>query len=255
MKLIKRLRSFLSPSTINRLLQVLGYSLLPVGESYAYSPKKMRKLEKQNIDVNFLIENAAKYETKIGQRDRICERVLANVLTNRIDQILEVGPGTGRFTSKFVEILKPNRYYIIETSKQWRKYLIKKFEGLESTTIVAPIPNGRDFASVDDASIDFVHGHGVFVYLNHVTMHSYLNEIIRVTAPGAFVYLEYFSIQTCTIETLDQWVKSIHWFPIFHSDVIVDNLLFNADFEIIDEWSEMFGESLTRNVLYQKKNQ
>jgi SAM-dependent methyltransferase len=253
MKFIKKIKHLISINTANKFLLRIGFSIKPVGESYAYSPRAVKRLDSRNIDVNTLIEEAARYQSKYGQRDRICERVTSNLSLKNIKNVLEVGPGTGRFTNKILELLNPSKYYVIETSKPWRKYLMKKFGSNPTTQFFAPIPTGHDFSSIESNSIDLLHGHGVFVYLNHVTMYSYLLESIRVIAPGGYLYLEYFSIEKCTSEILDNWHKSIHWFPIFQSDEIVDRLLLKSGFVIMDEWNEMFGESHTRNVLFQKQ--
>ncbi len=224
-----------------------------MGESYAYSARNVKKLEKKGVDINYVIESGAKYKEGIGQRDRICERILTNISNHEIKQVLEIGPGTGRFTSKMISTLRPAEYFVFETNKSWRKYLLEKFGDSESTNFLAPTPTGHNFGSVASGSIDFIHGHGVLVYLNHVTTYSYLKEMIRVAAPDAIIYLEYFSIENCNSEILNYWHQSTHWFPIFQSDRIIDKILAESGFSLIDEWGEMFGQSVTRNVMFQKK--
>jgi phospholipid N-methyltransferase len=253
LKSYRFLRGLFSADSVNKVLLVFGYKLTPVGESYAYSARKVKKLEKKGVDINYVIESGAKYEEGIGQRDRICERILANISKQEINQVLEIGPGTGRFTSKIISTLKPANYIVFETNKSWRKYLLEKFGNSESMNFFAPTPTGHNFGSVESDSIDFIHGHGVLVYLNHVTTYSYLKEMIRVAAPGAIIYLEYFSIENCNSEILSYWHKSVHWFPIFQSDRIIDKILTESGFSLIDEWGEMFGQSFTRNVMFQKK--
>jgi hypothetical protein len=99
--------------------------------------------------------------------------------------------------------------------------------------IEACVADGQSLKSAKSASSDFVHAHGVFVYLPFMTSYRYFMEIARIAAPGAFVAFDIISEQCLNAETVDRWLKSGHSYPCFLSLAYVSQVFEGKGFRYV----------------------
>ena len=93
----------------------------------------------------------------------------------------EIGAGSGRFAEEVIAALHPDRYEVYETARDWLPWL-SRLPGA-----VIQKCDGRTLSQTPDGSIDLVHAHKVFVYIEFCITAGYLEEMARVVRPGSVV--------------------------------------------------------------------
>lgn len=121
-------------------------------------------------------------------------------LDSRADRVCEIGAGSGRYTEKVIEALRPRTYEAYETAADWLPYLRRL------PHVITPPCDGRTLAGTATASVDLVHAQKVFVYLLFTTTVSYLREMARVVRPGGAVAFDVVTEDCLEPRTLDNWV-------------------------------------------------
>jgi phospholipid N-methyltransferase len=99
-----------------------------------------------------------------------------------VRKVLEIGPGSGRYTSRVMSALRPRTYDVYETAPDWVHYLSGQFPDL--TFLPA---DGHTLASSGSSTVDLVHAHKLLCYIPFVTAVCYLEEMARVVRPGGAV--------------------------------------------------------------------
>lgn len=237
---------------LNRLMGHVNLRIAKIGNSFGQDVKTLKRLEKNGQNINDLLEKNAQYSSAIGQRDRICNHILNNINLPANSKIMEIGPGTGRFSEIFIKIQGISQYILIETHKEWRNYLKKKLRKINTTEVIAPIVDGYSLIQFNNQSVDFIHAHGVFIYLTPVDSFSYLNEIIRVSSKNAYVYFDFFSSEAVDVNVMKDWLESGHKFPIFLPEKIVIDMFETSGFKLVASWSEIYTVSETKNVIFER---
>jgi hypothetical protein len=122
-------------------------------------------------------------------------------LRGEVGTVCEIGPGSGRYAEAVIKALRPGSYEIYETATDWLPHL-------------AQLPNavirdcdGQTLAPTGDASVDLVHAHKVFVYLEFPATAGYLAEMARVVRPGGVVAFDVVTENCLDDETVRQWVR------------------------------------------------
>ncbi len=124
------------------------------------------------------------------------------VFAGRIDTVLEIGPGSGRYTEKTIAACAPTRYEIYETAAPWARYVRDKYQAiLQQTT-------GSSLAPTASASVDLVQAHKVFSGLDLMVTLRYFPEIVRVTRSGGFVVFDVVTEACLDPATIDRWIGS-----------------------------------------------
>jgi hypothetical protein len=134
--------------------------------------------------------------------DAVREMIALGGLTGKCDVVCEIGPGTGRYAVEVIEALHPRVYEIYETARDWIPTL-KQLPG----AILRPA-DGRTLSATPDASVDLVHAHKVFVYLEFYAIIGYVNEMARVVRPGGGVVAFDVVTEDCLDKvTIHDWVR------------------------------------------------
>lgn len=120
--------------------------------------------------------------------------------------VCEIGPGSGRFAEKIVETLSPRRYEIYETARDWLPRL-----GQLPNAVIQEC-DGHTLSGTADSSVDLVHAHKVFVYLEFYTTAGYLEEMARVVRPGGVVAFDIVTEDCLDDETVRDWVRTASFF-------------------------------------------
>ncbi len=120
--------------------------------------------------------------------------------------VCEIGPGSGRFAEKITEALNPRRYEIYETARDWLPRL-----GQLPNAVIQEC-DGRTLSGTASGSVDLVHAHKVFVYLEFHTTAGYLEEMARVLRPGGVAAFDIVTEDCLDDETVAEWVRTASFF-------------------------------------------
>ena len=101
--------------------------------------------------------------------------------------ILEIGPGAGRWTGSLLE--RARRYIGVDISATCADLCRKRFGQDGRATFF--VGSGRDLAAVEDHSIDAIWSYDVFVHINVAEVASYIGEFWRVLRPGAVAVIHH----------------------------------------------------------------
>jgi SAM-dependent methyltransferase len=95
-------------------------------------------------------------------------------------EILEIGPGAGRWTES---LLKGARRYVgVDISRSCVAHCQQRFAADPRAEFM--VGSGSDLTGVADRSIDAIWSFDVFVHINRAEIERYIDEFIRVLKPG-----------------------------------------------------------------------
>lgn len=103
--------------------------------------------------------------------------------------VLEIGPGGGRFTQFLVGA---RRLIVVDLNPAACEYVRQRFPG---APIEGRTTRGYDLPDVDDASLDLVFTFDCFVHVEPEGILAYLHEIERVLRPGGRAVVHYGDIE------------------------------------------------------------
>jgi Methyltransferase domain len=160
--------------------------------------------------------------------------------------IVEIGPGTGRYLDHIFKRHQPERYQIYETAQDWAEWLASNYP------IEACVADGQSLKQTDNASIDVVHAHGVFVYLPFLVSCSYFREIFRVTKREGFVAFDVISELCMTRDIVDKWLASVIRDPCILPKQYLTAMFKDAGFSLIETFTSPYGEGMSEYFVLQK---
>lgn len=125
--------------------------------------------------------------------------------------ILEIGPGAGRWTGPLLQ--RARRYIGVDISSTCVDHCRKRFGNDARVTFV--VGSGRDLAAVANESIDTIWSHDAFVHINAAEVAGYVEEFGRVLRPGAAAVIHHGGVggaaggwrSNLTAEALEEMVK------------------------------------------------
>jgi len=118
-----------------------------------------------------------------------------------VERVCEIGPGSGRYLEKVAAALHPDVYEVYETAVDWLPHLGS------FPNVVVQHADGRTLGETGSGSVDLVHAHKVFVYLEFWTTASYLNEMARVVRPGGTAAFDIVSEPCMDDATVSTWIQ------------------------------------------------
>ena len=126
--------------------------------------------------------------------------------------ILEIGPGAGRWTGHLLE--RARRYIGVDISTTCVDHCRKLFG--ENNRAKFVVGSGRDLAGVEDSSIDAIWSYDAFVHINAAEVADYVGEFRRVLRPGAIAVIHHGGIggasggwrSNLTAEAMQQMITS-----------------------------------------------
>jgi hypothetical protein len=124
------------------------------------------------------------------------------VLHEGVRRICEIGPGSGRYLEKTIDICHPDRYEIYESALDWRRYLSRKYK------VVAHEADGLSLAQTPSSSIDLVHAHKVFIGLPFLAAYGYFLEMVRVLAPEGKIVFDLVTEGCMREEIVKRWLAA-----------------------------------------------
>ncbi len=190
--------------SINTLLHPLGIQVIrgrttdPAIKSFLPAKKTIAAARRAGLSVgDYIDQNYAETRTTAASVDAMLQ---LSALSDRVERVCEVGPGSGRYAEKVIEVLRPGVYEIYETASDWLPHL-RKLPNL----ITQPC-DGHTLTNTTSASVDLVHAHKVFVYIPFVTTVGYLQEMARVVRPGGAVAFDIVSEDCLDEQTISTWL-------------------------------------------------
>jgi SAM-dependent methyltransferase len=161
---------------------VRGFSTDPLISPFLPARQTIKRAAAAGLSVGDYLDS---YSAEPGATAETVEVMLtASGLTEaaEVRKVLEIGPGSGRYTRRVMSALRPRTYDVYETAPDWVRYLRGEFPGL--TFLPA---DGHTLAATGSSTVDLVHAHKLLCYIPYVTAVCYLEEMARVVRPGGTV--------------------------------------------------------------------
>lgn len=189
---------------VNQVLALGGVELIRKGKEFQdYIPlkKTLADAEKSGMPLGEYID--MRFNVPGTTQATVDKMVELGVFSGKIDRVCEIGPGSGRYLEKVIEVCKPKYYEIYETSKDWREWLVGKYYN-----VVSQKTDGDSLSSTPSQSMDLVHTHKM-LYGNPIfTICGYLMEMVRVVKEGGYVVFDLVTEQCLTDELVAKWISS-----------------------------------------------
>lgn len=116
--------------------------------------------------------------------------------------IVEIGPGTGRYLDKTLQLCKPKRYEIYETASPWSSYLVDTYDVTLQTC------DGYSLKQTRNDTVDIVQAHKVFSGVPFMVTCCYWLEMTRVIKRGGWAVFDIVTERCLPDDTMKAWAKS-----------------------------------------------
>lgn len=124
------------------------------------------------------------------------------VFAQRIETVLEIGPGSGRYLEKTIRVCSPARCEIYETAEPWAQYVAQKYGAIRQPT------DGSKLSATPSGSIDLAQAHKVFSGIHFLPTLRYWREMARVVRPGGFAVFDVVTESCLAPEVINRWIDS-----------------------------------------------
>ena len=170
-------------------------------------------------------------------------------VTPGTNSVVEIGPGTGRYTEKLLAICKPKLHQLYETDAEWRTWLGKTYP------VQVPIVDGKSLRQTPSKSKELIHAHGVFVYLPFLITYRYFSEICRIAASASYIVFDIISEECVTPELTRKWIAAEHYFATFLSVRFVVEFFEKHGFKLIDRFLTDYGVGKSEYLIFGRQAQ
>jgi ubiquinone/menaquinone biosynthesis C-methylase UbiE len=138
-------------------------------------------------EIQTLIWDSWEWDTDRGEKwtesDAWKDSVITHVLRPRVPEgsdVLEIGPGAGRWTEALVE--RAGSLVLVDISSRCIEICQDRFGHLDQVSF--HLTTGSDLSFIDDETIDVVWSFDVFVHLALSDVEGYISELARILRPG-----------------------------------------------------------------------
>lgn len=159
------------------IFNFLGFKVTRRKSHYIDAKKTIRNAKQLGKTVCEYVEEIWNIK---GNTDTIITKLKEVGAFRHCNEVLEIGPGTGRYLESVLKEVKPSHYHIYEIDKDWANWLQKTYKPF----VIAHPADGHSLSATPDNFCGLVHAHGVFVYLPFLTAFEYFSEIVRVCLQG-----------------------------------------------------------------------
>lgn len=213
--------------------------------SYVSCEKYIRRAKEAGLSLCDYSENRG---GRKGFRDIVFQEISKYVSPDYIKNVCEIGPGTGRYLEKVLEI-NPYilNYYYYETAKDWREWLGENYN------CIAREADGISLRQEKSGTIDFCHSHQVFIYLSMYCVLCYIREMIRVSSTNGIILFDYYNENSFNETKSGKLIrKKMNW-PVIIPDALILSLLSDHNCEVIKNFGVKCYLGVSQYVLAQKK--
>jgi hypothetical protein len=144
----------------------------------------------------------ATYNVAGATQQTIDQLAYMGVFATPIDVIAEIGPGSGRYLEKVLQLCDSSRYEIYETAGPWANYLTTTYG------VVSHPTDGYSMPHTATNSVDLVHAQKVFVATSFMTTCHYWLEMIRVARANAYIVFDIITEGCMDAKNLQHWLAS-----------------------------------------------
>lgn len=138
-----------------------------------------------------------------GASKQTIEKVASlGVFSGEAPSIVEIGPGTGRYLERTLNVCKPSRYEIYETAGPWADYIRDNYP------VVVQPTDGYSLSATGTDGVDVVQAHKVFSTVPFIVTCCYLHEIARVVRPGGWAVFDVVSEHCLGGDAMQLWANS-----------------------------------------------
>ena len=171
------------------LERFLGIKISRIGSTHApqlYLSSSMIKAAK--CAGVYIWDYCEKEWGQVGKAERIVSKLFAPYLKED-SCVVEVGPGTGRYTIHIAKFVPHGQIHLFELDPYWNKFLRKLFSG--DSRIILHSTNGFSYGLLDN-SIDFYCANGVFTYTKPVEFGISVGQLNRSinSTPTAMLFIK-----------------------------------------------------------------
>jgi hypothetical protein len=169
------------------------------------------------------------------------------IFREKIDNICEIGPGSGRYLETTINICHPKRYEIYETANNWRYWLARKYH------VIAHEADGMTLAQTESQSIALVHAHKVFVGLTVVSIFNYFLEMLRVCAPEGYAVFDLLTENCLNGNLLNLWLDANpYWVVALIPEKVVLDFFRQRGAELIGRFTVPMKPGITDYFVFKR---
>jgi hypothetical protein len=172
------------------------------------------------------------------------------VFAQRLTNVVEIGPGSGRYLEKTMVACSPKRYEIYETAGPWISYLMTKYN------VVVQPADGHTLRATPDNSVDLVHAHKVFCSVPSLTTFIYWTEMARVCLSGGHVVFDILTETCLDLDAFQKWVNSsisYGTYPAAMPQAIAVEYFSSRQFDLVGTFFVPLGECRTEVFVFRKR--
>lgn len=194
-------------TAINSMLKVANLELVSRNRTFQnYIPfrQTLNGANAKGISVGDYIDDA--YNVPGNTQATIDRMRELGALHAGVQRICEIGPGSGRYLDKTIQVCQPTSYEIYETAGDWKEWLVQQYK------VTAQPTDGASLSSTPSESVDLVHAHRVLQGLPIFTTCGYFDEMIRVVRKSGMIVFDVLT-EECMVEPyLGRWQSfTFHW--------------------------------------------
>jgi hypothetical protein len=171
-----------------------------IGGPYRTDREVIRLARERGVSVGDLVEAEWGHA---GRAARTIARLReAGAIPGGLATVCEIGPGSGRYIQRVLDVASPRRYEIYEIERRRARWLERTYP------VVAMPTDGERLTGTASASVQLVHAHGVFASLKIIPCFAYFREFARITAPGGHVAFDVISEECLGDADVDAWLET-----------------------------------------------
>lgn len=231
---------------LKRSLAQRGLAITGIRQSYMPAEETIAAADREGLSVCDYVERL--WDQQGCTQMVIDQMSLCGAFAVTSPNIVEIGPGTGRYLEKVIQKCNPAKYESYEPLPDWVDWLQSKYP------IISHKADGETLWQTPNKSVDIVHSHGVFVYIPFLIAYGYFKEIWRVTADGGIVVFDIFSEDCLDEETMDKWLDSTHRYPCFLSKSYVASHFVKHGFRLINTFKNKHGAGQSEYLVFTRSS-
>ena len=190
-------------NNVNDIFAWSGFELVRKGGEFQdYIPWKQTLIdaEKSGLSLSDYIDN--NFNVPGTTQLTIDKMKELGVFEGQLQRVCEIGPGSGRYLEKVIDLCHPDFYEIYETSENWRNWLVEKYKVLAQPT------DGTSLSSTSSRSLDLIHTHKMLYGNPILTIFRYLMEMVRVVNDEGVIVFDLLTAECMSNKMVEKWVSS-----------------------------------------------
>lgn len=191
-------------AAVNKTLRPAGFQLVrghsadPAISAFLPAKRIVKQANQAGQSVGDFLDS---YSAEPGSTEQTVEAMLELSGLTTAERICEIGPGSGRYSTRILSALQPRSYEVYETAPDWIAYLRR-----ELPSLVFHPADGRTLGSTPSASVDLVHTHKLLGYIPFATALGYIDEMARVVRSGGTVAFDMVTDDCLNDATTKVWL-------------------------------------------------